>query len=362
MKVMEKYWGKMEMKAARWYARHDVRVEDLKEVEATKDFVKIKVGYTGICGSDLHEYDEGPVFIPENEPNEFTGQKAPITMGHEFAGEVVEVGPDVKQLKIGDRVAVYPPIAHESHPEDIDLYFGYNFIGLAQNGGLAEFCTVKESAAYKLPEGMDTKHGALVEPTAVAVQAVKEGGVKFGDKVAIFGAGPIGALVAAAAKAAGATEIIVCDLSEQRLEKAKELGATTTINSKEVHAVAKIKEITNGGVDVSFEVAGVSITFEQAIAAVRPRGFMVVVSIFARPITWNPLQLTDAGVKITSTIAYTRTTFAQTIEAISNGQLNVDPIITKEIKLDNIVEDGFKTLVADKSQSKILVNINSDIA
>ena len=348
------------MKAAVWYGRKDVRVEDVKEPQVAANQVKVEVAYTGICGSDLHEYAEGPVFVPVDEPNEFSGQAAPLTMGHEFSGLIVDKGSDVEGIEIGDRVSIYPTLAHETEAEDVDIYGGFNFIGLAQDGGMAEYCVVPATHVYKLPDNMTLEQGALVEPTAVGVQAIKEGSVSFGDKVAIFGAGPIGCLVAAAAKAAGAGQIIVCDLSPERLEKALEMGATDVINSGKENAVARIKELTNGGADVSFEVAGVEITLKQAIDATRARGTMVIVSIFANPISWHPMQLINSGVKITSTIAYTRTTYQQTIQAIANGQLVVNPIITDKIKLDDVVESGFEKLVSDKSQSKILIDIHPE--
>lgn len=348
------------VKAAVWYGAKDVRVKEVEEPKVNSQEVKVEVAYTGICGSDLHEYIEGPVFIPTDEPNEFSGKQAPLTMGHEFSGIIVEIGSEVTQWEIGDRVSIYPTLANEKNVEDIDIYDGYNFIGLAQDGGMAEYCVLPQTAVYKLPENMSLKQGALVEPTAVAVQAIKEGQVRFGDKVAIFGAGPIGCLVAAAAKAAGAVQIIVCDLSPERLEKALEMGATDVINSGETNAVEKIKELTSGGADVSFEVAGVEVTLKQAIDATKARGMMVIVSIFAKPISWHPMQLINSGVKVTSTIAYTRTTYQQTIQAIANGQLVVDPIITKKIQLEEVVEAGFETLVSDKSQAKILIDIHSE--
>ncbi|MCH4168724.1 MAG: 2,3-butanediol dehydrogenase [Streptococcaceae bacterium] len=345
------------MKAAVWYAQKDVRVEEVEVKPCDVNEVRVKVAFTGMCGSDLHEYLEGPIFTPTETPNEFTGKIAPIVMGHEFSGVIDEIGSKVKNLRVGDRVAIYPTLSHEKKAEAVDIYDGYNFIGFARDGGFAQYCTLPATSVYQIPDNMSFEQGALVEPTAVAVQACKEGSVKFGDKVAIFGAGPIGCLITAAAKAAGAVEIIVCDLSEERLEKAKELGATIVLNSAKVNVVETIRDLTHGGVDVAFEVAGVAITVQQSIAATRARGMMVIVSIFAHEISWNPMQLVNSGVKITSTIAYTRTTFEQTIEAIGNGQLVVDPVITQKITLDEIIEGGFERLTTDKTQAKILVDV-----
>ena len=348
------------MKAAVWHGEKDIRIEEV-EVKPLEDTqVKVRVAWAGICGSDLHEYEEGPVFVPVNEKDPLTGEIAPLTMGHEFAGVIEEVGTNVTKFKVGDKVAINPTITYGNKPEDMDAYDGFSFIGLHGDGGFTKYANVPESNVYLLPDTLTLQDGALVEPTAVAVQAVKEGGLQFGDTVAIFGAGPIGLLTAIAAKAAGASKIIVLDLSQTRLEKAMELGATHIINSGEQDAVQAIRELVPDGVDVSFEVAGVAPTFKQAIDATRARGTMVIVSIFARPIEWNPIHLTNTGVKITSSIAYTPTSFQQTVDLMGTGQLKPQGIVTDRIQLDDIVEKGFEALSNDKSQAKIIVELSGE--
>ncbi|MBZ5963586.1 2,3-butanediol dehydrogenase [Leuconostoc gelidum subsp. gelidum] len=347
------------MKAAVWHGVKDVRVEEVELKPTKSNEVVVRVAYAGICGSDLHEYLEGPVFIPVDQPDELTGGQAPLTMGHEFSGVIEKIGADVTQYKVGDHVSINPTITKGNVPDDVDVYDGYSFIGLSTDGGFTSHVNVPEDSLYRLPEDFSMKLAATIEPTAVAVQAVKEGGLRFGEKVVIFGAGPIGVLVAAAAKAAGATKIVAVDLSEVRLNKALEMGATDIVNPSQVNdTVAAIKNIIPGGADVSFEVAGVQPTFEQAIDATRPRGTMVIVSIFARPITFNPMQLMNAGVKLTTTIAYSKETFQQTVDLVSSGQIDVAPVITDTIELDDIVTDGFESLTHDKSQAKIIVDLN----
>lgn len=210
--------------------KKDLRVEEreLKPLKAHE--VKVRVGWAGICGSDLHEYEEGPVFMPSEAKDELTGGQTPLTMGHEFAGVVEEVGSEVKNIKAGDRVAITPTLTHGNKPEIVDIYDGFSFIGLHRDGGFTKYANVPEANVYLLPESLTLQDGALVEPMAVAVQAVKEADMQFGDTVAVFGAGPIGLVTILAAKAAGATRIIALDLSEKRLEKAKELGATDILN------------------------------------------------------------------------------------------------------------------------------------
>src|SRR5699024_6007389 len=163
-----------------------------------------------------------------------------------------------------------------------------------------------------------------------------------------------------AARAAGATDIIVLDLSDARLEKAKQLGATHVINSGEMDPIKTIGQIAPEGVDVAFEVAGVAPTFKQAIEVTKGLGKMMIVSIFAQPIEWNPIQLTNTGVNVDSTIAYTPTTFKQTVDLMGSGQLKLEVIITDHIQLENIVENGFEALTNDKSQAKILVELTGD--
>ncbi|MBF0773774.1 2,3-butanediol dehydrogenase [Mammaliicoccus sciuri] len=345
------------MRAAVWYGKKDVRVEERKSKDLKDNEVKVKVAWAGICGTDLHEYLEGPIFISTDKPDPFLGQKAPVTLGHEFAGIVDDIGSKVTKFNKGDRVVINPTVSNHEKEENIDLYDGYSFIGLGSDGGFAEFTNVPEENVYELPDNVSDKEGALVEPTAVAVQAIKEGEVLFGDTVAIFGAGPIGLLTIIAAKAAGASKIFVFDLSEERLNKAKAVGATHTINSRESDPSDIISKYTDNGVDVSFEIAGVVQTLKSAIDVTKARGIVVIVSIFGHPIEWNPMQLTNTGVKLTSTIAYTPTTFQQTIDLINEGNLKVKDVITDEIELNDIVESGFEQLVNDKSQSKILVKL-----
>ncbi|MFM1655722.1 2,3-butanediol dehydrogenase [Brevibacillus sp. B_LB10_24] len=348
------------MKAAVWHGKKDIRIEEVEPKALQDTQVKIRVAWAGICGSDLHEYEEGPVFVPVEKADALTGEIAPITMGHEFAGVVEEVGSKVTKYKPGDRVVVNPTLTYGNKPEDVDAYDGFSFIGLHGDGGFAKYVNVPEANVYALPESLTLQDGALVEPTAVAVQAVKEGQLQFGNTVAIFGAGPIGLLTTIAAKAAGASKIIVLDLSPTRLAKAKELGATHVVNSGEQDPVKAIRDVVPDGVDVSFEVAGVAPTFKQAIAATKARGTMVIVSIFARPIEWNPLQLTNTGVKMTSSIAYTPTTFQQTVDLMGTGQLKPQGIVTSEIGLEEIVPKGFEALTTDKSQAKILVKVSGE--
>lgn len=348
------------MKAAVYHGLRDIRVEE-RELKALRpDELTIRVAWAGICGSDLHEYEAGPVFVPMDQPDAITGEVAPLTMGHEFAGIVEAVGSAVTKYQIGDRVVVNPTLTHRQNQPDLDVYDGFSFIGLHSDGGFTSYVNAPETNVYILPANLTLQEGALVEPTAVGVQAVKESGMKFGDTVAIFGAGPIGLVTLLAAKAAGASKIFMFDFSAVRLAKAAELGASV-YNLQNHDPIKVVHDELGRGVDATFEVAGVGPALNSAIDVTRARGTVVVVSIFAKGFDFNPMKLTNSGVKLTSTIAYSDASFQQTIDLIANGSLKPQDIVTKKIELDQIVDEGFVTLTEDKAQVKILVELSGEM-
>ena len=337
------------MKAARWHNRNDVRVEELEIPQPKANQIKIEVKYCGICGSDLHEYLGGPIFIPVDKPHPYTGEKAPLVMGHEFSGEVVEVGPEITKFKVGDRVTVEPIHAKDGLKGKYNLDPNLNFIGLAGGGGgFSEYVVVNEDQAHKLPENVDFEQGALTEPAAVGLYAVRQSRIKAGDSAAVFGCGPIGLLVIDALRAAGASR------SPERQAKAKELGAIIVDPAKE-DAVESIRRQTNGGVNVSFEVTGVPVVLPQSLEVAEKGGELVVVSIWEKPATIHPNEIVIQEKTMKGVIAY-RDVFPKVLELMGQGYFSKDLLVTKRIKLDDIVEEGFEALVKEKSQVKILVS------
>src|SRR5260370_22793964 len=168
------------MKAAVWHARNDIRIDEVPEPTAPgSGEVVIQVDACGICGTDLEEYRAGPLLIPVGEPNPLTGRKAPIVLGHEFAGEVVEVGPGVTTFHAGDRVApdvlIYCGSCFWCRRHQVSLCDKVAALGLSGDGGLAEYCKAPVSMCLKLPNGMSYEHAALAEPLSVAIRAVRKG-------------------------------------------------------------------------------------------------------------------------------------------------------------------------------------------
>lgn len=347
------------MKAARWHKARDIRVEDVPEPTPGPGQVKIKVKWTGICGSDLHEYVAGPIFVPVAAPHPVSHDIAPIVMGHEFSGEVAEVGEGVTKLKPGDRVVVEPILACGKC--DACLHGKYNicenlgFHGLSGGGGgFSAYTVVGERWAHKMPEGLSFEQGALVEPAAVALHAVRMSSLKAGGTAAVFGAGPIGLLLIEALKVAGASAIHVVEISEQRGAKARELGATSVTDPTKEDAAARIRALSDGGVNVAFEVTGVPAVLQQCIDATRYEGETVIVSIWEKDAPFQPNTVVLKERVLKGIIAY-RDIFPAVMDLMVQGYFAADRLVTKRIAIDDIVAEGFETLVNEKSQIKILV-------
>lgn len=222
--------------------------------------------------------------MPVGDKHPLSNDCAPIVMGHEYCGEVTEFGEGVEGFQIGDRVAIEPNFnCGECVPCRDGKYNLCEMIGLVGIsggwGGFAAYSVVPERMVHKMPEGLSMEQGALVEPAAVALHAVRLSRVKAGDTAAVFGAGPIGLMVVEALRVAGASEICVVEPSEVRRDKARELGATHVVDPGETDPVEAITTATGGGVHVAFEVTGVPAVLPQAIGSTRYEGQTLIVSI-----------------------------------------------------------------------------------
>ncbi|SFJ95346.1 2,3-butanediol dehydrogenase [Celeribacter neptunius] len=346
------------MKAARWHGVKDIRVEDIDTPTPGPGEVAIKVAWTGICGSDLHEYLAGPIFIPVDETHPLSRDKAPITMGHEYCGEITELGAGVTGLSLGDRVAIEPifacgtcPACHEGK---YNLCDSLGFVGLSGgHGGFAATSVVPARMVHKMPDALSMEQGALVEPAAVALHAVRMSKIKAGDTAAVFGAGPIGLLVVEALRVAGAAQIHVVEPSPERRQKALELGATSAIDPVTTDPVETIRAAT-GGVHVAFEVTGVPRVLPQCIDSTKHEGQTLIVSIWEGEAAFQPNTAVLKERQLLGTIAY-RNIYPAVMELMTQGYFSADKLVTKRISINEIVDQGFEALVSEKSQVKILV-------
>ncbi|UZX02973.1 2,3-butanediol dehydrogenase [Arthrobacter sp. CDRTa11] len=350
------------MKAARFYARNDLRIDDIPEPEVRARTVKIQVAWCGICGTDLHEFLEGPIFVPSpGHPHPLSGEESPVTMGHEFSGTIVEVGGGVDELAVGDNVVVEPYfVCDECAPckaGNYHLCTKMGFIGLSGGGGgLSEKIVVDTRWVHKIGD-IPLDEAALIEPLSVAHHAVIRSGTKPGDVALIGGSGPIGLLTAAVLKSMGVTTII-SELSAARKEKARSSGvADYVIDPSQEDVQTRVQEITNSvGADVAFECAGVNAVLDTLLNALKPAGVVVNVSIWGRPATVDMQKIVLKEIDLRGTIAYVRD-HAEAIRLVQDGKVDLKPFITDRIALEDLVDKGFDTLIHHNDTAvKILVH------
>lgn len=352
------------MRAARYYGRNDIRIDELSEPEVGPGMVGIDVAWCGICGTDLHEYLEGPIFCPTPDtPHPISGETAPVTMGHEFSGVIYELGDGVGDLRVGQHVVVEPYIIGEdvdTGPESKDYHLSrdMNFIGLAGGGGgLGEKIAVRRRWVHPVSDVVPLDQAALIEPLSVGYHAAERSGAKAGDVAVVGGAGPIGLLTAAVLKALSVT-VVVSELSPLRRQKALDTGvADYALDPREVDVAQEVRRLTNGkGADVAFECTSVQVVLDTLMDVLRPTGVLVVVSIWGKRADFDMHKLVMKEIDLRGTIAYVNSHPA-TIELVESGKIDLAPFITGKIGVDGLVEEGFETLIhRNETAVKILVS------
>ncbi len=355
------------MKAALWYQKKDIRIEEVPEPQVRDDTVKIQVKWCGICGSDLHEYAAGPIFIPVDHPHPITGEKAPVIMGHEFSGQVVEVGKNVTNVKPGDRVVVEPMDVCGECPAcrsgKYNLCSSLGFHGLAGGGGgFSEFTTFPAKFVHKIPDSLSYDKAALVEPMSVALHSLRVGGFQVGQSAVVAGAGPIGLATIECLKAAGARQVIVIQRKSIRQEYAIRSGADAVLDPGVDDVVGQIRELTGGvGADIAFETTGSEQCYRLALDAITFAGTLVVTSIWEGDISYNPNTVVMGEKKVVGSICYCND-FPSTIAMMADGRIPAEGYITKKIYLGDIVKEGFETLTGPEKKSQVKILVTPDRA
>lgn len=332
------------IKAAVLHKTKDVRIDLIDMPEITGDYqVLVKIKVVGVCGSDIHYYKYGRIgsYIV----------KKPMILGHESAGEVIKIGKKVKKIKAGDRVALEPGVpcgkCEYCRKGRYNLCSDVRFMATPPiDGALVEYVVHPAEYVYKLPDNLSFAEGALIEPLAVGMHAVRMAGVESGDKIAILGSGPIGLVTMQGARAKGATETIAVDINDFRLELAKRLGATHLINAKEGDVCQRIKEITDGeGVDIVFETAGTAITTQQTVEVVKKGGTIVLIGLGTQDtIPLNTMKLIWNEIKVQCVQRYANV-YNKAISLVAKGRIDLKSLITGEFSLEQ-VEEGL--IIFDK--------------
>jgi len=319
-------------------------IRDVPKPVSEKDEVLLKVRYCGICGSDLHLYQGGT--------------KGRI-LGHEVSADIVELGSDVEEWRVGDRVTMDThTICHNCYWCKIgktELCERASVTGVDHDGGFATHVKVKAHQLHKLPDELTYEQGALIEPLSVVLHGVNLSEIKAGDTVAVLGLGPLGQFAARLAKASGASAVYATDINETRMDLARNV-VDEAINSKEVDSTERILELTNNmGPDIVFECSGNAAASQQSITLPKRGGTLVTIGICLHSIEVSPFQdLVFKQLTIKGSFHSSPRDFVQAIDILKSKTIEVDSIITSKIPLEDIGEKGFEIALKGEG-GKILV-------
>jgi len=336
----------MKNQAAVLYAPHDVRIEERPVPKPGPREVLIEIKAVGVCGSDVHYYEHGRIgsYVV----------RQPLILGHEASGIIVDVGEGVNKGRVGERVAIEPGIpdgvCEQCRSGRYNLCPNVRFFGTPPiDGAFTNYVTIPESFAYKLPDQMSDEEGALIEPLSVGLWACRKAMLRGADHVLITGAGPVGVLALKVALALGATQITMTDVSPQRLEMGRKLGATRTVNVAET-------PLANVGVeaDVLIECSGNQKALMDGIRSLRPAGKAVAVGMSPGEEVSVPMSfLQNREITLTGTFRYANT-YADAIALVATGRIDLKPIITGHYTLEE-TEQALQATKNDPANIKSIV-------
>lgn len=313
-------------------------IKEIPKPTAGPGNVVVSLEYVGICGSDVHYFHNGRVGAYEVD------LEHDYMLGHECAGTVVEIGEGVTDLKVGDRVALEPGVTDGTcefcKEGKYNLCPDVVFLATPPVPGCnEEFIEHPASYCFKLPDNVSTKEGALIEPLSVGFHAANQGDVQVGDTCVILGSGCIGIMTMLSCRAHGAGKIIIADLVDARLQKAKELGADVVINSGKTDVIEEVSRLTEGRMaDKVFETAGAPVTIQMTPFLAKRGGTVTLVGISVKPeISYNFAQVMDKELTIKSVFRY-RNIYKRAIAAVASGAINVKDVATHEFDFDHIQE------------------------
>jgi L-idonate 5-dehydrogenase len=335
------------MRAAVLHGAKIIKVESRSQPELRPGMVLLRVRRAGICGSDLHYFEHGycAAFVPTR----------PFILGHEFTADVAALGDGVDTVKVGDRVTANPArscgfceYCKSGRP---NLCSKIIMLGSASakpptDGAFAEFVTVRADQCHTLPPGMDDASGAMLEPLAVALHAVKRAGVVSGKRALVMGGGPIGLLVAMVARTFGAAPVAVSDVLETRREAARNLGADVTVDPSAKDLAEQSRELTGGGFDVIFEASGAKAALRQAFDLARAGGTIVQIGTLGTediPLPANLLM--NREINFIGSMRY-GDVFGEAIRLIDSKRMDLNRLVSGVLRLEEV--DKAMRLAGDK--------------
>lgn len=347
------------MRAARMYGRRDLRVVDLPDLGSPKPgWVRLQVEACGICGTDLEVYSRQP---ESKEPQLASGRDV-FTMGHEPAGVVVEAGEGV-ELEVGQRVAVeghlFCGTCFWCRRGDFALCATLRSTGQGADGGLAEEMLAPARICLPYADTLSPAQAAVAEPTSVACRAVRRAALEPGATVAVVGGGTIGLLVAQVARLRGADRVVVVEPVARRRALAERLGATAVVPPDA--AGEALLDLTHGvGADVVFEAGGNPAAVRSAVGWTRKGGRTVLLGVTSGVLELDLLSFLLSEKELVASLSHTYDLdFPEALRLLESGQVDVGPLITDRIGLDQVVTHGFDALVAEPAAHlKVIVEPN----
>jgi L-iditol 2-dehydrogenase len=344
------------MQAAVLNQPFEVEIKEVDVPKAQGDEVLVKVMAVGVCGSDVHYYENGRI-------GDHVVEK-PIILGHECAGIVVETGEKVSRFKKGDRVAVEPGVTcgkcENCKRGRYNLCPDVQFLATPPvDGAFVQYIKHREDFLFPIPDELSYETAALNEPFSVGIHAARRTSLQPGSTIAIMGMGPVGLMSVVAAKAFGAGKIIVSDLEENRLQAAKQLGATDAINAREEDSVEKVRRITGGeGVETAFETAGNPAALQAAVSSLKRGGKLAIVGLPpVDEVGLNIPMIASREIEIFGIFRYANT-YPLGIEFLSSGISDIDTLITDRYRLSETKQAMERARLNKRGSLKVVVYPN----
>jgi (R,R)-butanediol dehydrogenase / meso-butanediol dehydrogenase / diacetyl reductase len=352
------------VRAVRWHGRRDVRLDEVPAARPPgPDEVRIRVEWTGICGTDREEWLSGPHWIPVGAPHPLSRRQAPLTLGHEVCGRVIDVGRHVRGLAEGQLVAVDGLFSCGSCwwclRHEVTLCPDIADIGLHLDGGLTESMTLPAATCLPLPGGVTAEEGAFAEPLAVAVRALRKGRLAEAESVLVIGAGMVGVATMVAARSMGARFVSVAAPSEVRRRTAQGLGADAVLDAAAPDLDEQVRQLHDGrGPDVVVEAAGTSQAAERATTLARKGGRIVIVGLPNEPGRLDYFSIVAGEREVIGSLSHVwDEDFATAVRVLGERSLNPALVVAARIALEDTVEIGFAAMTRrDLPGVKVLVS------
>ncbi len=329
-----------------------IEVLDVPQPEIGPTDIVVRVAAGSLCGSDAHIYEWTP---------SYHFMSLPIIIGHEFSGQIVQVGAEVTHVHVGDRVSANPTMAcgccDNCRTGRSSACTARLSPGFSSDGFFAEYGRLTTAAdIYRLPEAVSYEAAALLEPFCVSLNAVDISDFRIGLKTAVLGPGPIGLFATQVLRASGAAMVMMVGAQgdEKRLMVAEQLGADVAVNITDEDPVARAKSISPRGLDIVYEATGNPKSIPQALDMVRPGGKVVLIGIHSGPATFDPTPMVRGSKSIVGAYAYTSQTWRRAIELFSNRTVDPEAVISHRVALDD-AEEGFQLALSKKANKVLFV-------